>query len=85
MQTPAASVGCQAADVATTAIALHGGAVEANPIMGGILKSLGWPGFIAAKAFFAWVLVKETPQAPNAVATVNTATCAVAVHNLMVR
>ncbi len=73
------------ADVATTAVALHSGAVEANPIMGGILRSLGWPAFIAAKLGVGLLLANESKNAPTAVGAANVATCAVAAHNLMVR
>ena len=83
LASPQASIGCQAADVATTAIALHAGALEANPIVNGLLSSVGWPGFIAIKALMAWALIANEKKAPAVVATVNTATCAVAVHNLL--
>lgn len=82
---PQASVGCQMADVTTTAVALRGGAVEANPLMGGILRAFGWPAFIAVKLGVGLLLAHEAKQAPVAVGAANVATCAVAAHNLMVR
>ena len=85
LQTPQASVGCQVADVATTAIALHAGAVEMNPVAHALIGSVGWPGFLAVKIGVGLWLAHEAKKAPTVVAVANMATCAVAVHNLLVR
>ncbi|MHB8413914.1 MAG: DUF5658 family protein [Acidiferrobacteraceae bacterium] len=84
LSSPQASVGCQAADVTTTAVALHSGAVEVNPVMSGILRAFGWPAFVAVKLGAGLLLAHEAKHAPTAVAGVNVATCAVAMRNLSV-
>lgn len=79
-----ATVGCQVADVATTAIALSmPGLIEANPIMAGIIGAVGIPGLLAIKLLFAWWLISNNDVDQDTKAVVNTATCGVAVHNLL--
>lgn len=76
-----ATYGCQAADAATTLYAVRHGAVEANPLMAGVLH-LGALPFVLAKLGIAYVLTEYTR--PEFRAPVNALTCGVAVHNVMV-
>ena len=78
-----ATIGCQVADVATTALAIHGGAVEANPIMASILSAGGWPAFIVVKILVTWFLLEVREEAPDGVAIANGVTCAAAVNNAL--
>jgi uncharacterized membrane protein len=83
MATKEASYTCQTADVVSTAIALGKvGTMEANPIVAGLLNSVGWPGLLAIKLGVAWLLNRDAVS-DDARAGVNTVTCAVALHNLV--
>lgn len=77
---PAATYGCQGADVATTLYAVHHGAVEANPIMAPLVAHPAV--FIAAKLALAWGLVRWASTEQRA--AVNVVTCGVAIHNVAV-
>lgn len=76
--TKEAAIGCQVADVSTTAIGLTLGFKEA-----GLLASVGLPGIVAAKGLLLWWMVKNDPpkEAVTAVAVIG---CAAAARNLMV-
>jgi hypothetical protein len=76
-----ATIGCQSADTITTIIALHSGAVEANPLMAGVISALGIPGLILVKLGLILLLNRDdVPQEARVAA--NVITCGVAVHNL---
>lgn len=83
-----ATVGCQVADLSTTALALKGGAVEANPIMAKLISAVGIPGFIAFKlGVAAWLVHRHETLPPAARAGINGLTCGAAINNavLLVR
>lgn len=78
-----AVIGCQVADTATTVIAVNSGAVEANPIMAGILNSMGWMGFLVFKAAITLFLLDQADKEPEIVGGATAATCGIAIHNLL--
>lgn len=86
IQSKEATVGCQAADAATTLAAIHTGlAKEGNPIVAHILSSpLGAPGFILAKGLLALGLLKlrEEPNGKEVVGLANGITCGAAALNM---
>ena len=77
------TVGCQAADALTTVAALAKvGAVESNPLVAGVIHSVGIPGFLLMKAGMAYLLTRDSvPKEARVVA--NVVTCGAAVHNLV--
>lgn len=77
---------CKAADVATTAYALHHGAAEANPLVAGILHATGYGGLIVVSGLMVWGVYKLSKRAEMkpAVGAANVITCGAAVNNLMV-
>ena len=80
-----ATIGCQAADTLTTVYGVTHGALEANPLMAGIINSLGIAGFVAVKIGITYLLVSNRDKIPEvAMAAVNVVTCGVATHNLAV-
>lgn len=73
---------CRTADVATTAIVLHQGGYEANPLMAhllahGWLPLVGFQGVVVALAWNYW----DTFNEPMKV-TMNAISCAPVAHNL---
>ena len=81
-----ATVACQTADTVTTVVALKSASAhEANPIMAGVIKNLGLPGFVLVKALILWAMlayhdnINETARA-----AINVATCGVAASNVAV-
>jgi len=84
MSSDTAAVACQAADALTTVWALsHVGVHEANPIMAGVLKTLGIPGFLLVKLLMALYMTSDSIN-PTVAAAINTATCGVAISNVAV-
>ena len=80
-----ATIGCQAADTLTTVYGVTHGASEANPLMAGVIKSVGLGGFVALKVALTYFLVMRHDQIPGpALAAVNVITCGAAVNNLSV-
>ena len=80
-----ASVGCQTADAVSTFVAIKGGAVEANPIVAGVIDSFGWGGFFLLKAGIAYLLVQYHDSMPQGVrAGINGVTCGAAINNVAV-
>lgn len=77
-----ATIACQAADTITTLLALNHGAREANPLMAGVIKSFGYPGFLLTKFAVTWFLLDRREEHPEAVAAANIITCGAAVHNI---
>ena len=76
-----AIIGCQAADVGTTAYALRHGAVEANPL----LQNMNIGTMLAVKALLAWGIVTFVPkQDVVARSTLNVLACGTAIHNINV-
>ena len=74
-----AAVACQAADVITTKVALTNGAVEANPLMKGVVSNFTM--FLLVKGALTWWITRdETP--PEARVAANVITCGVAANNL---
>lgn len=73
---------CKTLDVATTAhlLATHPGAVEANPLVAGVLHAGGFPALIAISVGL-YFLVKQI-ESPVARGAVNVATCGAAANNL---
>lgn len=80
---PEAVAGCQVADAVTTIIALKAGAVEANPLVAGVISSAGYGGLIVLKLLVTLLLLSVADDAPEAVGAVSIATCAVAAHNVL--
>lgn len=85
MSSDAAAIGCQAADAVSTYVVLSkvSGVHEANPLMAGVIKTLGWPGFFAVKLALALFMTSDSIN-PTVAAAVNTATCGVAISNIAV-
>ncbi len=77
---------CKAADVGTTIYALQHGAVEANPLMAGIIHSVGYAGLIGVSALMIYGVYKlsHRPGMGLVVGAANAITCAAAFNNLAV-
>lgn len=77
---------CSAADVVTTGIALHHGAVETNPITKLLLKPLGIGGFAFFSFGIVWLIYQHheewTQREKEQVAVMSAARCAVSITNL---
>ena len=84
MSSDEAAIACQAADALTTVWALsHVGVREANPLMAGVIKNLGIPGFLLVKLAMALYMTKDNIN-PTVAAGINVATCGIAASNVAV-
>lgn len=78
---PETFVACRAADVVTTAAAVHGGAEELNPLVARLI-SHGWAPFVLVEAAVAWYVYRAEQRMPtNARTALNVLSCAPAVSN----
>lgn len=74
---------CSAADVATTAFALHHGAVESNPVIKLLLKPFGIFGYAAFSGFIVYEIYEHYKEIPPAeMGAVNGIRCGAAISNL---
>ena len=87
---PESAMACHVADGLTTAIAIQGGAVEANPLMAPVVSALGPWGFFAFKigiGYLAYRLfrdVEDTESRQWAIGVHNLVICGAAVNNAVV-
>lgn len=88
---PEGALICHAADAATTAVAIHNGATELNPLMAGLIDSVGIAGFVAFKlvvGYWVYRSLKDEQKRGKDITFIsglhNMVICGVAVHNMRV-
>lgn len=73
---------CSATDVVTTGIALHAGAVEANPIVAFIMKPLGIFGYAGLSALLVWYIYEHEQEiSKTELAVATSIRCGAAISN----
>lgn len=73
---------CSTADVVSTGVALHHGAIETNPITKLILKPFGIFGYVGLSAWIVWYIYQhEQEMSKTELTVISTVRCGAAINN----